>query len=82
MDCVVHGPAKSRTGLSGFHFYFHRSKTHKTTVGAPRGLDFQESLTPKLVYTQLSVFQQFPTSSWPQWVLLLEILFASPFSYP
>jgi hypothetical protein len=43
-------------------------------VGAPWRLDFQESLTPKLVYTQLSVFQQLPTSSWPQWVLLLEIL--------
>ena len=23
MDCIVHGVAKSQTGLSNFHFHFH-----------------------------------------------------------
>ena len=23
MDCIVHGVAKNRSGLSGFHFHFH-----------------------------------------------------------
>ena len=23
MDCIVHGVAKSQTGLSDFHFHFH-----------------------------------------------------------
>ena len=23
MECIVHGVAKSQTGLSGFHFHFH-----------------------------------------------------------
>ena len=24
MDCIIHGPVKSQTGMSDFHFQFHR----------------------------------------------------------
>ena len=41
MDCIVHGVAKSQTGLSDLHFHFHFLHTIGSEVGESADVEGQ-----------------------------------------